>query len=104
MFIEETIKGKYVTLKSANIEDAEFSLELRQNPALTKYLPKLDVTIEQQKNWILDQRNKNDDYFFVVINNKNERIIGIYPGIISTGMDNRTSKYCSLSKILDGDL
>lgn len=80
MFIEETIKGKYVTLKSANIEDAEFSLELRQNPALTKYLPKLDVTIEQQKNWILDQRNKNDDYFFVVINNKNERIgaLGIY--------------------------
>ena len=41
-------------------------------------------------------------YWYVpVINNKNERIIGIYPGLISTGMDNRTSKDCSLSKILD---
>ena len=43
-------------------------------------------------------------YWYVpVINNKNERVIGIYPGIISTGMDNRTSKDCSLSKILDRD-
>ncbi len=43
-------------------------------------------------------------YWYVpVINNKNERKIGIYPGIISTGMDNRTSKDCSLSKILDRD-
>ena len=43
-------------------------------------------------------------YWYVpVINNKNERKIGIYPGLISTGMDNRTSKDYSLSKILDRD-
>ena len=43
-------------------------------------------------------------YWYVpVINNKNERIIGNYPGLISTGMDNRTSKDCSLPKILDRD-
>ena len=43
-------------------------------------------------------------YWYVpVIDNINERIIGIYQGLISTGMDNRTSKDCSLSKILDRD-
>jgi len=43
-------------------------------------------------------------YWYVpVINNRNERVIGIFPGFISTGMDNRTSKDCSLSKILDRD-
>ena len=43
-------------------------------------------------------------YWYVpVINNKNEHVIGIYPDFISTGMDNRTSKDCSLSKILDRD-
>ena len=43
-------------------------------------------------------------YWYVpVINNKNEREFGIFPGIISTGMDNRTSKDCSIFKILDQD-
>ena len=43
-------------------------------------------------------------YWYVpVINNQNERVIGIYPGLISTGMDNRTSKDCSLTKIPDRD-
>ena len=56
MVYEETIHGKYVTLKSVTIDDAEFTLALRQNPALTKFLPKLDQTkrldcFSKKKRW-----------------------------------------------------
>lgn len=74
MFIEGELEGKYVYLKSADIEDAEFTLSLRQNPALTKYLPRLDISLEQQKSWIKSQREKAGDYFFVVRSNDGTRI------------------------------
>lgn len=69
MTYEKKIKGQFVYLKSVTIDDADFTLALRQNPALTKYLPKLDITLEQQKNWINTQREKTGDYFFIVRNN-----------------------------------
>lgn len=80
MVYEETINGKYVSLKSATIEDAEFTLALRQNPVLTKYLPRLDIGIDQQKSWIVSQREKAGDYFFVVRNIENQPIgtVSIY--------------------------
>lgn len=80
MVYEETIHGKYVTLKSVTIDDAELTLALRQNPALTKFLPKLDISISQQKDWIASQRKKDGDYFFVVRNMKNQPIgtVSIY--------------------------
>ena len=65
MIYTEKIRGKYVYLMSATLEDAEFTLALRQNPALTKYLPKLDIGLEQQKSWLISQREKLGDYFFV---------------------------------------
>lgn len=68
MIYEKMMQGQFVYLKSATSDDAEFTLALRQNPALTKYLPKLDITLEQQKNWINIQREKAGDYFFVVRN------------------------------------
>lgn len=66
MVYDGIIEGSYVYLKSADIEDAEFTLSLRQNPLLTQYLPKLDISMEQQKAWISSQREKDGDYFFVV--------------------------------------
>ena len=66
MVFDGAIEGKYVYLKSATIEDAEFTLSLRRNPILTKYLPKLEITLEQQKLWLESQRDKEGDYFFVV--------------------------------------
>ena len=37
----KVIEGKYVNLRSVEEQDAEFTLSLRQDPQLTKYLPKL---------------------------------------------------------------
>ena len=66
MVYDGIIEGRYVYLQSCTVDDAEFTLALRQNPALTKFLPRLDITLDQQKKWIISQRKKSGDYFFVV--------------------------------------
>ena len=74
------LEGKYVNLRSVEEKDAEFTLSLRQDPILTKYLPKLDITLEQQINWIRKQRVKEGDFYFLVEKKDGERIgvLGVY--------------------------
>ena len=78
--ITEPIVGKYVILKIAEVSDAEFTLQLRNDPKLTKYIPKIQNTIEQQRAWIQSSRAREDEYFFVVWTVDGERIgtISIY--------------------------
>lgn len=80
MVYNKVIEGKYVNLRSVDEQDAEFTLSLRQDPQLTKYLPKLDITLEQQINWIKKQRTTEGDYYFVIENKEGKRIgvIGVY--------------------------
>lgn len=80
MVFEEIIRGKYVSLQSACEDDADFTLSLRQDPVLTKYLPRLDITLQQQKEWIRKQRATEGDYFFVVRTLENQPIgtVSIY--------------------------
>ena len=77
MYYENVLEGKYVKLKSVREEDAQFTLALRQDQKFTRYLPPLDITVEQQKEWIKKQQEKPDDYFFVVYD-KEENPIGTY--------------------------
>ena len=49
MACTEVIEGRYVDLRSATIEDAEFTLAIRQAPEFSKWLPRIDNTIDQQK-------------------------------------------------------
>ena len=80
MYFEKPIEGKYIDLKCIDESDAEFTLELRQDPEFVKYLPKLDITIEQQKQWINIQQKTQDDYFWVVMDKKGNRLgtVGIF--------------------------
>lgn len=71
----EPIIGRYVELKSITMEDAQFSLDIRQDPEFNKYLPRINNTLGQQIEWINIQRKKRDDYFFIVWD-KNEIPIG----------------------------
>lgn len=75
MSITEPLVGKFVNLRCVELSDAKFTLEIRNNPELTDFIPKVDGTIETQEQWIAKQRLKNDDYFFV-IENKNGKAIG----------------------------
>ncbi len=76
--ITNNLVGRYVELRSAKVEDAEFALNIRHTPKAMKFMPPLDITLEQQKSWIEKQRITEGDYFFIVFNKNNERI-----GVIS---------------------
>lgn len=80
MIYDKVIEGRFVDLKSATVEDAEFALSIRQDPEFTKYLPKLDISISEQIAWIERQQEKEDDYFFIVYDKKGNRLgtYGIY--------------------------
>lgn len=74
MALTEDIVGKYVVLKSAGVEDAEFTLNIRRDPEFVKYLPEIKNTLEEQKTWIKKQRVLKGDYFFVVWDKKGKRV------------------------------
>lgn len=74
MVHDKIIEGKYVKLKSVTLDDAQFTLSIRQDPEFSKYLPFLDINIDQQREWIKKQREKLDDYFFVVFDKHDNRI------------------------------
>lgn len=80
MIYSKTIRGSFVYLKSVDLDDASFTLSVRQNPSFTAFLPKLDISLDKQKEWISKQKEKKGDYFFVIFNNKGERIgtSGVY--------------------------
>ena len=80
MFYDGLLKGQYVDLKACSEEDAEFTLGLRQDSSLTKYLPRLDISIDQQRAWIRGQRGKEGDYFFVIMSKDGKRLgtVGVY--------------------------
>lgn len=78
--VGKVLEGKYVTLVPVDVEDAEFTRNIRRSPEFCNFFPKLDNTLEEQVAWIIQQREKPGDYFFVVRNKENNRIgtIGLY--------------------------
>lgn len=95
MVYEKVISGKLVDLKAAEIDDAEFTLSIRQDPEMTKYLPRIDISLEQQIQWIQAQREKESGYFFVVWDKQGNRLgtIGIYNIEGNTGEGGRLALY-----------
>lgn len=78
--VGDTIKGRFVDLVPICVEDAEFTRNLRMDSRFIPYFPYFSNTLEEQKEWIKNQRKKDGDYFFVVWNKNGERIgtIGLY--------------------------
>ncbi len=70
MIIDSSLEGKYVSLRPVNEDDAKFIIDIRNNPLITKYLPPLNVTIDQQKQWINKQRSDSESYYFIMQNRK----------------------------------
>ena len=80
MVYDGVLEGKYVDLKACTEEDAEFTRAIRKDPDFARFLPMINNTVEQQKAWIRNQREKEGDYFFVVWDKEGKRIgtISIY--------------------------
>ena len=80
MVYDKIIEGKFVKLRSITPEDAEFSYYLRNDPRFVNIMGQPAKTIEDQRKFIEWQMKQPGDYYFVVLNKKDERIglIGIY--------------------------
>lgn len=95
MIAEEILEGKFVNLRPVKEEDAEFILRLRNNPEISKFLPPLNITVEQQKNWITKQRRDDDSYYFI-IEDKNNHPIGTISVYNICGDHAESGRFCSI--------
>ncbi len=80
MVYESDIVGKFVTLRSITVEDAEFSYNLRMDPRFVDIMGQPAESLEAQRRFIEWQRREPGDYYFVVLNKQKEKIglIGVY--------------------------
>ena len=73
------IYGKNINMRTVTTEDAEFIYNMRQNQDKTKYLSKVTGTVESQKEWIKNykQREEEKKEFYFVIESKDKRKLGL---------------------------
>ncbi|MGE4420629.1 MAG: GNAT family N-acetyltransferase [Sulfurimonas sp.] len=66
-------------MRTVTTEDAEFIFEMRKNQDKTKYLSKVSGTVEFQKEWIKNYKQREEDKkeFYFVIESKNEEKLGL---------------------------
>jgi RimJ/RimL family protein N-acetyltransferase len=74
-----TLCGKNINMQTVEINDAEFIYTMRQNEAKTKYLSKVSGTVEDQKNWIVNYKQREEDKkeFYFVIESKDSEKLGL---------------------------
>ena len=80
MVYPEVIHGMFVDLRSITLDDAEFSYNIRADKRNRDTVGQLAASLEAQKDFIRWQMQEPNDYYFVVLNKKGERIglIGAY--------------------------
>ena len=80
MVYEKIIKGRYVTIRSIQDSDAEFSLNIRQNKEKTRFLHSVENDLEKQRNWIKKQQQTEGDFFFIAETDEGKPVgtVGIY--------------------------
>lgn len=66
MIWNEVLEGLQVRLRTVQMEDAEFTYNIRQDREKTRYLHPVNGTLEDQKRWLRQQRKREGDYFFIV--------------------------------------
>ncbi|WP_295058029.1 GNAT family N-acetyltransferase [uncultured Fibrobacter sp.] len=77
MVYPEVIHGMFVDLRSITLDDAEFSYNIRADKRNRETVGQLAPSLEAQKDFIRWQMLEPNDYYFVVLNKKGERI-GLY--------------------------
>ncbi len=97
MYIDYKLEGKYVTLRSVEESDAEFVLSVRNDPRISKYLPPLNVTVEQQRQWIAKQRADKDSYYFLWLSS-NGTPIGTISLYNIDGNHSEMGRVCSIGE------
>lgn len=76
MVYDKIIEGLTVNLRAVQVEDAEITFSMRSDTEKTKYMHPAYGTVEDQREYIKKQREKDGDYLFVVTD-KDGKIIGM---------------------------
>ena len=73
------LSGKNINLRTVEIEDADFIYTMRQNRKKTKYLSKVTGTVDSQKEWIKNYKQREDEEkeFYFIIESKNKDKFGL---------------------------
>lgn len=66
MIWDQMIEGRCVRLRSAKLEDAQFTYDIRQDSEKIKYLHPVKGSLERQREWLQRQQEREGDYFFIV--------------------------------------
>lgn len=53
-------------LRPVEAADAEFIVKIRNDERLAKYLHPVSASVEAQEQWILKQREREGDYYFII--------------------------------------
>lgn len=53
-------------LRPVEVSDAEFLVQIRTDKKLAKYMHPISPSIVAEKQWIISQRSREGDYFFVI--------------------------------------
>ena len=88
--------GRFVRLRCAEEGDVAFTLAIRNDPELTKILPKISNTEQEQRDWINKQRALEDSCFMVFENLEGKPLgtIGFYH--VDSGWEScETGRYVS---------
>ena len=64
------MKGTVFSLRPVEESDAEFIVELRNDPELTRYLPPVP-SVAAQMEWLREYWGREDDYYFTIIRTDN---------------------------------
>jgi RimJ/RimL family protein N-acetyltransferase len=74
---KEKLVGKNIYLRTAQPDDAEFVLSLRLNDNLNKFIKKVDSSVENQKQWILNKQKELNDYHMIICDNLTGTRLGV---------------------------
>lgn len=66
MAVTEPLTGKWATLRCADESDARFTLDIRNDLKLNRFIPTVSSTIDNQILWIQKQRTRDFDCFYVI--------------------------------------
>lgn len=66
MVYEGIIEGKTVRLRSVEERDAEITFKMRSDPQKSRFFHSAKGTVDDQLNYIRNQRQKQGDYLFII--------------------------------------
>jgi len=69
--------AKSSKLSIVNLDDAEFILSLRVNPALNKYISQVDTDVEEQRKWLIGYKKREArraEFYFIIKDQNNDKL------------------------------